>query len=247
MSHTTQTRKACSDTMVLETQRQHNLSKELHDLREEFADFKKFMYDEILWIKGGKQGSEFLSTISSSSSWSSSTNHIIDHASCAAEHSAQHGSHDGNNNSNGNNNIPQPKHIPGNSSYSGMAVHGKKVAIISDSMCRGVKPYILNRAIENKHSYKKIFPGATPGDLNYYSVRTLEKDKPDICIIHGGTNRIGKDDPFNIAKEIVETVQTCKEKGCNTVFVSGIINRPDHSDQVKILNNILYHWQYSRF
>ena len=111
-------------------------------------------------------------------------------------------------------------------------------------MCRGVKTNILNRALENKHSYKKVFPGATAADLNYYCVRTLEKDRPDISIIHGGTNRIGKDDAFEIAEEIVETVRTCKSYGCNKVFVSGIINRPDHSEEVVKLNKILYNWQF---
>ena len=72
----------------------------------------------------------------------------------------------------------------------------------------------------------------------------MEHDKPDICIIHGGTNRIGKEDPFAIARDIVKTVLTCKEKGCNTIFVSGIIDRPDFSDQVAMLNNTLYQWQF---
>ena len=65
-----------------------------------------------------------------------------------------------------------------------------------------------------------------------------------MCVIHAGTNRIGKEDPFKIAKEIIETVMTCKGHGCNTVFVSGVIGRPDYTEEANKLNNILYHWQF---
>ena len=51
-------------------------------------------------------------------------------------------------------------------------------------------------------------------------------------------------DPFEIAKEVVKNVETCKEHGCNTVFVSGVVDRPDFSEEVTMLNNILYHWSF---
>ena len=136
------------------------------------------------------------------------------------------------------------KHVPGNSTYADMAGAGKKIAIISDSMCRGMKITKLNNALENKHAYKRIFPGATPSDMQYYCVRTLELDKPDIAIIHSGTNRVGKDDPFTIANDIVKIVKTCQEGGCNTVFVSEIIYKPDYPDIVQQVNNILRTWQF---
>ena len=69
-------------------------------------------------------------------------------------------------------------------------------------------------------------------------------DHPDITILHAGTNSIGKSDPFVVAKDIMECVDTCKGRGCNTVFVSGIVDRPDFSTEVSILNNILYHWSF---
>ena len=135
------------------------------------------------------------------------------------------------------------KHIPGNSSYSNISRRGKKVALLSDSMCHGLNIPRLNRQLKNKNAFKKIHPGATPLDLNYYSKRTLEMEKPDICIIHVGTNKIGKDEPFDIAKGIVETVKTCHEFGANTVYVSSIIYREDYPDIVVQLNNILRSWQ----
>ena len=134
--------------------------------------------------------------------------------------------------------------LPGNSSYADITRDGKRVAIISDSMCKHIKLDALNRSMENKRAYKKIFLGATPADINHYCVRTLETDHPDIAIIHAGTNSIGKNDPFQIAKDLVQCVETCKSRGCSTVFVSGIVDRPDFSAEVSTLNNILYHWSF---
>ena len=136
------------------------------------------------------------------------------------------------------------QHRPGNSSYAEMTERGKKVAILSDSMCKHIDLKGLNRSLENKEAYKKIFLGATAADLNFYSLRTLVTDRPDIGVVHAGTNNLGKDDPFNIAKEITDIVNTCKIHGCSKVFVSGIIDRPDYSEDVQMLNNILYQWSF---
>ena len=96
----------------------------------------------------------------------------------------------------------QTGHVTANSSLT----RHKKVVILSDSMCGGMDNRRLNRALENKTTYKKVFPGGTPEDVDYYSVRTLTVDKPDISIIHTGTNRIGKSDPFEIAHGIIKNV-----------------------------------------
>ena len=125
-----------------------------------------------------------------------------------------------------------------------MTRDGKRIAIISDSMCKHIQLQPLNRALENKTAFKKVFLGATPADINHYSIRILETECPDIAVLHAGTNSIGKDDPFSIAKDLVECVNTCKKHGCNTVFVSGIVDRPDFSNEVHTLNNILYHWSF---
>ena len=110
-------------------------------------------------------------------------------------------------------------------------------------MISGLSTSKLNRSLKNKRSYKKVFPGATAQDLEYYSIRTLEKDNPDICIIHAGTNNIETDNPFNIAHDIVRIVKTCQVRGCNKIYVSSVINRSDCPDTVLQLNNILRAWQ----
>lgn len=119
----------------------------------------------------------------------------------------------------------------------------KKVCILSDSICDGIDIRKLNNALKGKVAYKKIYPDATPGDVNYNATKTLKTDKPDICIIHVGTSIIGREDPFIIAGDIMKIVKTCKDKGCDDVFVSGIVYRGDFPDQVMYVNNILRQWQ----
>ena len=85
-------------------------------------------------------------------------------------------------------------------------------------MCQSIYIPKLNDQISNKSAYKKVFGGSTPSDLEYYCVTTLVDEQPDVAIIHVATNRIGKDDPFVIAKGIMNIVKVCQDRGCNTVF-----------------------------
>ena len=39
-------------------------------------------------------------------------------------------------------------------------------------------------------------------------------------------------------------VNLCKDHGCNQIFVSGIVYRPDAVDKVKQLNHVLYQWSF---
>ena len=137
------------------------------------------------------------------------------------------------------------RHVPGNSTYANMAADGKKVLILSDSMC-GKMRFItsLNKGLNNKKAYRKYFPGATPDDVHHYCTRTLAHDKPDIVIIHVGTNKVNDGDPVEIARSIVKVVETCKDYGVNKVFVSGVIRRPDEMEKVDTLNRTLYQWSF---
>ena len=136
------------------------------------------------------------------------------------------------------------RHVPGNSSYADMSRVGKKVAILSDSMCGRIRIPVLNKVLENKRAYRKLFPGSTPDDILHYCTRTLSRDKPDIAIIHVGTNKVKEDDPFEIAGSIAKIVETCKHYGTNSVFVSGVVYRPDAVESVNQLNTILYQWSF---
>ena len=116
--------------------------------------------------------------------------------------------------------------------------------ILSDSMCGRVRVPVLNKTLKNKKVYKKFFPGATPDDVYHYCTRTLSRDKPDIAVIHVGTNTVKDEDPFEIARSIVKIVETCKDYGTNSVFVSGVVYRPDAVEDVSQLNSVLYQWSF---
>ena len=97
----------------------------------------------------------------------------------------------------------------------------------------------LTSKIINGHAYRKKHPGCTPKELLHYCTYTLNHDKPDVVIVHVGTNRIGVQDSMTIANDIFEIVKTCYNYGVNQVFVSGITRRPDCEYEINELNNIL--------
>ena len=97
----------------------------------------------------------------------------------------------------------------------------------------------IKRSPEIRPCCKKIYPGATPKDLEYYCPKPLNDIKPDIVIINIGTNKIGIDDPFEISKDINRIVKICKDHGVNKVLMSSITCRPGHPRLVEDLNNIL--------
>ena len=134
--------------------------------------------------------------------------------------------------------------MPGNSSYANMLSRGKKVVLLTDSMCGRMNMKRLNSSLENKTIYRKHFPGATPDDILHYSTRTLTLDKPDIAVLHVGTNKVLTEDPFETAQSIINIVNLFRDHGCNQIFVSGIVYRPDAVDKVKQLNHVLYQWSF---
>lgn len=132
------------------------------------------------------------------------------------------------------------KTVPGNSNYAGIAKSGKKVCVLSDSICSRIKMRNLSQKINNGHAYRQHLPGGTPKQLLHYCTFTLEKDKPDTVIINVGTNRLGRDDSFTIANDIINIASTCRGFGVNKVYVSSITYRPDFVNEIKELNDILY-------
>ena len=134
--------------------------------------------------------------------------------------------------------------IPGNSSYASVVNGGKKIVLLSDSMCGRMNMKRLDESLENKTIYRRHFPGATPDDIYHYCTRTLSLDQPDIAVLHVGTNKVKHQDPFEIAESIVNIVDLCRDYGCNQIFISGVVYRPDAAARVTELNNILYQWSF---
>ena len=138
-------------------------------------------------------------------------------------------------------NIKYPKRVPGNSTYASISKNGRKILLLTDSLCGGVKMDEFNPHLEEGIAYRKIFPGGTAQEIAHYCTKTLEEEQPDIVIINCGTNNIGhgKDNTYTIYKEIVKIVETCHNHGVNHVFVSSIPYRVGKNVEVQEVNNYL--------
>jgi lysophospholipase L1-like esterase len=120
-----------------------------------------------------------------------------------------------------------------------MTKNGKKILILSDSLCSSIKMKEFNTFIKNGYTYRKSFPGATVKDLAHYSVLTLQEDKPDTCIINIGSNNLNRNQPADIAEEIIKIVEICHKHGVNDVYVSAIPLRLGKEKAMNDVNNFL--------
>ena len=64
------------------------------------------------------------------------------------------------------------KHRPGNSTHASVPKKGKKIPILSDSLCSVIKMKEFNYYIKGGYAYRKSYPGATAKDLAHYSLLT---------------------------------------------------------------------------
>ena len=124
--------------------------------------------------------------------------------------------------------------IPGNSSYSDIVKHGKKVVLFSDSICNRFSEWQMNSKANNCTIKKKSFPGATALDLAEHHVHPyLKRNNPDTAVIHVGANDILQlgDQEGGVTGEVVDIIcsniltcgMVCKQYGINTVCVSSIL------------------------
>ena len=67
---------------------------------------------------------------------------------------------------------------PGNSTYAHMTNHGKKIMILSDSICSRIKLNEFNSYVKNGSAHSKSFPSVTPKELVHYCTHSLMEDKP---------------------------------------------------------------------
>lgn len=133
----------------------------------------------------------------------------------------------------------QPNIIPGNASYSNMTSQGRKILILSDSILGRIQMKKLNNDIKYGKAYRKYFPGATPTEMLHYSLPTLEKDQPDVVVIHTGTNSLSNNNIHDIGNEILNLVKICRNHGVNDVIVSGITFRYHYLTKLRELNTFL--------
>ena len=132
-----------------------------------------------------------------------------------------------------------PKHVPGNSSYSGILKEGSKTLILCDSICSRIKMKRFNTFLRNSTAYRKNFPGTTPKELKHYCIYNLIEDCPDNTIISVGTNSLHKDSPQEIANDIFDIVDICHQYGVGKIFIPTITCRKNFQKEIDELNNLL--------
>ena len=89
-------------------------------------------------------------------------------------------------------NYQHKKTVPGNSNYAQMARSGKKVCIMSSSICSRIKMGKFSKGLTNGYAYRQAHNGCVPKQLLHYSTYNLENDRPDVVIIHVGGNALGE-------------------------------------------------------
>ena len=127
------------------------------------------------------------------------------------------------------------KTVPGNSSFSDIVKHGKRVVLFSDSICNRFSEWQMNNKATTCKIKKKSFPGATALDLAEHHVHPyLTRNSPDTAIIHAGVNDILQlgDADGGISDELVDIIcsniltcgMVCKEYGINNICISSILS-----------------------
>jgi len=109
------------------------------------------------------------------------------------------------------------------------------VAIMGDSMTKEIKGYEMSN--DSEIIVSKSFSGATVNCMKDYIKPTLNK-KPELLILHCGTNDIRKSNPDDLAENILELALECSKS--TNVIVSSLVQRNDGlNDKIKETNQTL--------
>ena len=111
---------------------------------------------------------------------------------------------------------------------------------MSSSICSRIKMRNFSKSITNGFAYRNAFHGCVPKQMLHYCTYNLENDRPDVVIIHVGSNALGRDVNSTIANDIIDIVTMCQKYGVNEVFVSEITYRPKFENDINEINNILH-------
>ena len=121
---------------------------------------------------------------------------------------------------------------PGKSTYARAAQEGRKVFLLSDSMCQRIRKHEFNTHLENAAAKIKCYPGDTPNHLHNNVVPHLIEECPHTLVIHGGTNSLQDNtrSPEQIADDVIRIGKTARSFGVESVIVSGLIMRKNGRD-----------------
>ena len=121
---------------------------------------------------------------------------------------------------------------PGKSTYARAAQNGKKVLVLSDSMCQRIRKREFNQYVQNGFAKIKCYPGDTPNHIHNNVIPHLIEECPHTLVIHAGTNSLHDTtrSAEQIADEILSIGASARELGVETVIVTGLIIRKNGRD-----------------
>ena len=138
--------------------------------------------------------------------------------------------------------------IPGNRTYASTTKYGQKIILVGDSHVKSIRRNLFNKSIVKGKSHIKAFSGSNAKQLNHHIISTLEDDKPDIVIVHVGSNDVNnynyrEVNPIEVAQRIIDIGKTCKNYGVKEVCISSILMKRNIYITKKIheLNDSLKH------
>lgn len=141
--------------------------------------------------------------------------------------------------------IIRKKVVPGNRSYAETTAYGKKILFTGDSHLKRIKRNRLNKSFQNAKCILKPFGGAKIEDMEHYIIPNLEQNKPDVVIIHVGSNNISYNklnvDPSVLAEKIINVGNNCIKYGVEDVVISSIFVKEsiELSAYIRKVNDVL--------
>ena len=121
-----------------------------------------------------------------------------------------------------------------------------KIFVVGDSHLSKIGKKRFKKNVDGANVYFKCFSGANTKQLDYYVVRTLADENPDLVIIHIGSNDITKSNYNNVsveglAKKIINIGIKCKAYKVRHIAISSILvtSDPKIKQVIKQVNRLL--------
>ena len=126
--------------------------------------------------------------------------------------------------------------IPGNRSYSSTTKYGKKICVVGYSHVRRSKRNRFNNSLCEGKAHLNAFSGANIKRVDHFITPNLVEDRPDIVIIHIGSNYITHNtvdqiDVKDIVNHTINIGKKCLSYGVKEVIISSIFIKSSSSLQ----------------
>ena len=233
--------------------------RELSDLRNDFSNFRKFVYDEISLLKGnvvdGSVSSAEIRSIDDSYTSTSEVVSVVSNGDLNNNYSItkddesfkeptllQETFNKGNKDKE-----KKQKIVPGVKPYS--KAHLRTTLVLADSTIGRIPVWQLkeNIALGQENVIIKRHPGSTADEISHFSTKTLNDIRPDQVIVFAGTNDISKGlrekslNEFKIVDDILDIGRYAKTLGTKNIYISSILVRwgYQYANIITRLNDIL--------